>query len=66
MTKSTSCPAAERSGSRSGLQIRRKRLKLVRGTVEIVEVLIEVMGELSFGPPKTKNSVRTVALRGVG
>jgi integrase len=49
-----------RFGELAGL--RRKRINVMRGTVEIAEVLIEVNGELSFGPPKTKNSVRTVPL----
>lgn len=30
--------------------------------MEVAEVLIEVNGQLSFGPPKTKNSVRKVPL----
>ena len=49
-----------RFGELAGL--RRKRINNVRGTVQIAEVLIEVNGELSFGPPKTKNSVRTIPL----
>ncbi len=49
-----------RFGELAGL--RRKRINTVRGTVQIAEVLIEVNGELSFGPPKTKNSVRTIPL----
>ncbi|HEX8771363.1 MAG TPA: site-specific integrase, partial [Acidimicrobiales bacterium] len=49
-----------RFGELSGL--RRKRVKLLSGAVEIAEVLIEVNGQLSFGPPKTKNSVRKVPL----
>lgn len=49
-----------RFGELAGL--RRKRINTMRGTVEVAEVLIEVNGELSFGIPKTKNSVRTVPL----
>ncbi len=49
-----------RFGELAGL--RRKRVNLLSGAVEIAEVLIEVNGQLSFGPPKTKNSVRKVPL----
>lgn len=49
-----------RFGELAGL--RRKRISTVRGTIKVAEVLIEVNGELSFGTPKTKNSVRTVPL----
>jgi integrase len=49
-----------RFGELAGL--RRKRISTGRGTVKIAEVLIEVNGQLSFGTPKTKNSVRTVPL----
>lgn len=49
-----------RFGELAGL--RRRRINPVRGAVEVAEVLIEVNGELSFGSPKTRNSVRTVPL----
>lgn len=49
-----------RFGELGGL--RRKRINIARGAVKVEEVLIEVNGELSFGQPKTKNSVRTVPL----
>jgi integrase len=49
-----------RFGELGGL--RRKRINIARGAVKVEEVLIEVNGELSFGSPKTKNSVRTVPL----
>jgi len=52
--------AGLRFGELAGL--RRKRINTVRGTVEVAEVLIEVNGELSFGPPKTRNAIRMVPL----
>jgi integrase len=49
-----------RFGELAGL--RRSKLDLIRGRVEVVESLVEANGQLSFGPPKTKRSQRTVPL----
>lgn len=49
-----------RFGELAGL--RRSKLDPVRGRVQIVESLVEANGRLSFGPPKTKRSLRTVPL----
>jgi integrase len=49
-----------RFGELAGL--RRSRIDLLRGRVVVAETLIDVDGELSFGPPKTKRSRRTVPL----
>ena len=49
-----------RFGELAGL--RRKRIDLLRGSVQIAETLVEVNGVHSFGPPKTKKSLRTVRL----
>lgn len=42
--------------------LRRERVDLLRGTVEVAEVLTEVSGNLHVGPPKTRASRRTVTL----
>lgn len=42
--------------------LRRGRIDLLRGKVSVAETLVDLNGELSFGPPKTKNSRRTVPL----
>ena len=49
-----------RFGEMAGL--RRSRVDLLRGTVAVAETLVEANGALSFGPPKTKLSRRTVPL----
>jgi integrase len=49
-----------RWGELSGL--RRHRLDLLRGRLHVAETLVEVNGRVSFGPPKTPRSVRTVSL----
>src|SRR4029453_2469856 len=41
-----------RIGELAGL--RRRRVDLLRGTVEVAEILTEVRGELFIGPPKTR------------
>jgi hypothetical protein len=35
---------------------------LFRGRLTVAETLVDLNGELSFGPPKTKNARRTVPL----
>lgn len=42
--------------------LKRKRLNLLRGSLEVSETLVEVAGTLSFGEPKTAASRRTVSL----
>ena len=42
--------------------LRRRRVDLLRGTVDVAEVATEVGGVLHFGPPKTRASRRTVGL----
>jgi integrase len=49
-----------RIGELAGLQ--RRRVHLLRGTVEVVEIAVEVSGQLHIGPPKTRASRRTVGL----
>jgi integrase len=55
-------------GAYGGLRIgelaslRRSRVDLLRGTVEVVEIVTEVGGRLRVGPPKTRASRRTVGL----
>jgi integrase len=49
-----------RFGELAGL--RRARVDVLRGRVTIAETLVEANGQLSFGPPKTKRSRRTVPL----
>jgi integrase len=49
-----------RIGELAGL--RRSRVDLLRGTVEIAEIITEVGGRLRVGPPKTRASRRTVGL----
>jgi integrase len=49
-----------RFGELAGL--RRKRVDLLRGSVTVAETLVEANGTLSFGPPKTKRSLRTVVV----
>jgi integrase len=42
--------------------LKRRRLNLLRGTIEIAETLTEGRGTLGFGEPKTKASRRTLTL----
>jgi integrase len=49
-----------RIGELAGL--RRARVDLLRGTVEVAEIMTEVEGKLQIGPPKTRASRRTVGL----
>jgi integrase len=49
-----------RIGELAGL--RRSRVDLLRGTVEVAEMVTEVGGRLRVGPPKTRASRRTVGL----
>jgi integrase len=49
-----------RMGELAGL--RRSRVDLVRGTVDIAEIVVEVHGQLYTGPPKTRAGRRTVGL----
>jgi integrase len=49
-----------RVGEMAGL--RRSRVDLVRGTVQVIEVITEPKGRLHVGPPKTRAGRRTVGL----
>jgi integrase len=49
-----------RFGELAGL--RRERVDELRGRVTVTETLVEANGSLSFGPPKSKRSRRTVPL----
>jgi integrase len=49
-----------RIGELAGL--RRDRIDLLRGTVDIAEIVVEVRGQLYTGPPKTRAGRRTVGL----
>jgi integrase len=49
-----------RIGELAGL--RRSRVDLLRGTVTVAEIVVEVRGVLHMGPPKTRASRRTVGL----
>jgi integrase len=49
-----------RIGELAGL--RRGRVDLLRGTVQVAEIVVEVQGVLHIGPPKTRASRRTVGL----
>jgi len=49
-----------RIGELAGL--RRRRVDLLRGTVDVAEIVVEVRGELYVGPPKTRAGRRTVGL----
>jgi integrase len=42
--------------------LKQGRLKLLRGTLEVAEVLTEVRGALAFGEPKTKSSRRVLTV----
>ncbi len=42
--------------------LRRGRVDLLRGTVDIAEIVVEVHGQLYTGPPKTRAGRRTVGL----
>jgi integrase len=49
-----------RIGELAGL--RRSRVDLLRGTVQVAEIVVEARGALHMGPPKTRASRRTVGL----
>jgi integrase len=49
-----------RIGELAGL--RRGRVDLLRGAVQVAEIVVEVRGALHMGPPKTRASRRTVGL----
>jgi integrase len=49
-----------RIGELAGL--RRRRIDLLRGMVEVAEIITEVSGRLHIGPPKTRASRRTIGL----
>lgn len=49
-----------RIGELAGL--RRRRVDLLRGTIDVAEILTEVRGELFFGPPKTRAGRRRMGL----
>ena len=49
-----------RIGELAGL--RRSRVDLLRGIVQVAEIVVEVQGVLHIGPPKTRASRRTVGL----
>ena len=42
--------------------LRWSKVDLVQNRVRVVETLTDVNGHIEFGPPKTRNSVRTIAL----
>jgi integrase len=44
--------------------LRRHRVDLVRGTVDVAEICVEVSGHHHFGPPKTRAGRRVVPLPG--
>lgn len=44
------------------LGLRWGRVDLLRRAVQVSEILIDLRGHVSFGPPKTKASIRTVTL----
>jgi integrase len=62
------CRALVLVGAYGGLRIgelaglRRRRVDLLRGTVTVAEMVVEVWGVLHVGPPKTRASRRTVGL----
>jgi integrase len=49
-----------RIGELAGL--RRGRVNLLRGTVDVAEIVVEVRGKLFVGPPKTRAGRRTIGL----
>lgn len=49
-----------RAGEMFGL--RRARLDLLRGTVDVAEIAVEVRGHFFYGPPKTRAGRRTIPL----
>jgi integrase len=49
-----------RMGELAGL--RRGRVDLLRGTVDVAEIVVEVHGQLDSGPPKTRAGRRAVGL----
>jgi hypothetical protein len=53
---------AQRSEARAQLGLRRGRVDLERGTVQVIEVVTEPKGWLHFGPPNTSAGRRMVGL----
>ncbi|MFT5204047.1 MAG: integrase [Candidatus Aldehydirespiratoraceae bacterium] len=49
-----------RIGELAGL--RPQRVNLLKSTVDIVEIVVEIRGKITTGPPKTKASRRTITL----
>lgn len=55
-------------GAYSGLRIgelaglRRGRVDILRGRIDVAEIAVEVSGHLSYGPPKTRAGRRSVTL----
>ena len=51
-------------GLRSGelFALRRERLDLVRGRVDVAETVVEIAGHFHFGPPKTRAGRRSVPI----
>jgi integrase len=49
-----------RFGELTGLQ--RKHVNPLASTISVKRTLVEIGGQVSFGPPKTKTSIRTVTL----
>ena len=54
------CYGGLRIGELAGL--RRGRVDLLRGTVDVAEIADETGGHLTYGPPKTRASRRTISL----
>jgi integrase len=51
-------------GLRAGelLGLRRQRVDLTAGRIEVAEIVVEVRGQITIGPPKTRAGQRTVPL----
>lgn len=60
MTNLGVCTFRPDLGKLAGL--RRHRLNLLRASLEVTEMLVEVRGQLSFGQPKAAASRRTLSL----
>ena len=54
------CYGGLRIGELAGL--RRSRVDLLRGTIDIAEIADETSGRLTYGPPKTRSSRRVISL----
>jgi len=59
-SSATSSSETAAIGELAGL--RRRRVDLLHGTVQVAEIVVEVGGVLHIGPPKTRASRRTVGL----